>query len=331
MDAWVYVFSKFTQEALLFEILVLCIIAAAYAAYFVTKKRKYGVIQSEIPSNLVKVYLAQLVSDAEDLRVQLFGLLGKNNLDAELAKRLVGAPAPTQTTTTVVAAPANAAADAELQARLKDLEAKMQEQSKALSSVLNEKTRLEQELALARSQTGAAAESAPASGDSKGLTDRIQQLEAQLAEYAIIEDDLANLKRLQRENKQLRDQVEKAGGNTAPTTSAEATAQASTPSSTTDTPAVTAAASDPVATTTSASTNTPEPTETLAADAPPPPSADPTPNFENLVDQVEKSLEKANTHAEATASTEEPAAAAEAAKPKSETELAAEFEKMLNS
>ncbi len=330
MDAWVYVFSKFTQEALLFEILVLCITAAAYAAYFVTKKRKYGVVQSEIPSNLVKVYLAQLVTDAEDLRVQLFGLLGKNNLDAELAKRLVGAtahaPVPTAAATATTTA-SSAAADAELQARLKDLEAKMQEQTKALASVLNEKTRLEQELALARSQSSAGSESAPVSGDAKGLSDRVQQLEAQLAEYAIIEDDLANLKRLQRENKQLRDQVEKSGGstanaqaaNTSTPAPADAPITASSPTLPVDSPETRAAEAAP----------TPSATEANAAQTP---SADPTANFENLVDQVEKSLEKANTHAEAAPIAQESAPApVEAAQPKSESELAAEFEKMLNS
>src|SRR5690606_8577456 len=77
MESWVYVFSKFTQEALLFEALILFIGFAAYAAFYITRRRKYGVAGKDVPSNLVKVYLSQLLGDAEDLRTQLFGLLGK--------------------------------------------------------------------------------------------------------------------------------------------------------------------------------------------------------------------------------------------------------------
>jgi hypothetical protein len=318
MDAWVYVLSKFTQEALLFEALVLFLGFAAYGAYFVTRKRKYGVAQSEVPSNLVKVYLAQLVADAEDLRIQLFGLLGRGSVDASFLNQLgahAGASAhahaaPMAHAAPTASAPAGASTDPFLLEKLKDLELKMAEQAKALENVLNEKTRLEQELALARQASTSAAPSG-ATGDDASLAERIRQLEAQLSEYAIIEDDLANLKRLQRENKDLRAQLEKLG---------TAGAQTAAP-----TPAP-AAEPAPVAVPVAAAPAEPTPAPVVAAAAPAPSSdvVDGAPDFDALVDQVEKSLEAAPEIPKAAE------APAENVQAKTEKELQDEFEKMLN-
>ncbi|MEK7692360.1 MAG: hypothetical protein AAB425_15200, partial [Bdellovibrionota bacterium] len=51
-------------------------------------------------------------------------------------------------------------------------------------------------------------------GNQAALMDKIKSLEDRLAEYSVIEDDLANLKRLQQENTQLRGELDalKAGG-----------------------------------------------------------------------------------------------------------------------
>lgn len=334
MDAWIYVLSKFTQEALLFEALVLFIGFAAYGAYFVTKKRKYGAAQSEVPSNLVKVYLAQLVADAEDLRVQLFGLLGRGSIDAQflqtLGSKSTSSHAPSIATQAAPLVNAHAPNDEALSNRLKDVEAKMQEQAKALESVLNEKTRLEQELALAKTVKPASTGDTNSSDGSQA--DRIQQLEAQLAEYAIIEDDLANLKRLQKENKKLREQLEGAGAAAA--TSPAAVAAAVTAAVTPSAPAIEAApAAEMVVETPSAETpSVPTPT----------PSTDPI-EFEALVDQVETSLEKTPEEVIAAATESPPNQTSEATSPdalqtaetnsasKTEKELQDEFEKMLNS
>ncbi len=205
MESWVYLFSKFTHEALLFEALILFLAFGAYAAFYITQKRKYGVAGNELPSNVVKAYLAQLMIDAEDMRVQLFGLLGKD-----------GSQAATRTQTFVpgaVAMPPLPTDNPQMAQQLKELEAKMNEQAKALDSLLGEKKRLEEELNQAKEATPASTAITPSSASAQdpALAEKVKTLEAQLAEYAIIEDDLANLKRLQKENKALRTQLDSAG------------------------------------------------------------------------------------------------------------------------
>lgn len=305
LQSIVYVLSRFTPEALFFESLGILALLAGYTAFWINKKRKFGVIKQDVPAPLVKTYLNELIVDAENMRVQLFGLLSK-----------AGVPAGTGV---AIAADPNAAA------RIAALEAKLAEQSRAIDGFASEKARIEQELNAARSQAGDAsgAESAVAVAQ---LKEKVQSLEGRLAEYSVIEDDLANLKRLQQENQQLKAQV---GGGVA----------------------VAAAATGAVAAAAPAPAPTPAPVVAAPAPAPAPVAAAPAPAaapaapaaatgdaiFEGLVDSVEKSLEKPATPAPvaaapapATPAPATPAAPAEAAANQSDADLVAEFEKMLN-
>jgi hypothetical protein len=227
MDAWVYLFSKFTHEALLFEALALFLGLFGYAIFYLIRKRKYGVAGKEVPSNIMKVYLAQLVGDAEEIRTQLFGLLGKGEASARLMANLqfqadMPAVPSAGAGATLAGAPVTTGQlmqDPKLAEKMKELEKKLTEQAQALDSVLNEKMKLEEELANAKTGSdGDAAAPADKGGADRAapLQERVKQLEAQLAEYAIIEDDLANLKRLQKENKSLKQQIADSGGTPAP-------------------------------------------------------------------------------------------------------------------
>lgn len=142
MESWVYLFSKFTHEALLLEALILLIGIAAYLAYYLTKRRKFGVAGKELPANLVRVYLSQLVADAEDLKIQLFGLLGKGEAAARLQAQFLNEAAAQgsvpQTGATAAGVP-YPVSDDRIAAKLAELEAKMAEQASALDSVLQEK------------------------------------------------------------------------------------------------------------------------------------------------------------------------------------------------
>ena len=319
MDSWVYFFSKFTHEALLVEALLVFIGISVYLAYFLTKRRKYGVAGKEVPSNLVKNYLAQLMGDAEDLQIQLFGLLGKGQSSGRLFTQFSGDPAQLaaqlsaaqdaikaqQVATPGTTNAALAANDPAALEKLKSLEQKMAEQAKALDAMEGEKTRLEEEIAVLKTQ-GAGAGNA---GDDNDLAERLKQLEAQLAEYAVIEDDLANLKRLQKENRELKEQLEKfkTGGGPAPA----ATVATSSPSAST-------AAPNPAAATTPAAPTEAAPSLSEAAlEA----------SFDDLVSQVETSLPAAATAADAASTS--PGETINNAK--TEEQLQADFEKMLNS
>lgn len=345
-SSWIYLFSQFTTEALLFEGLLISVLCAAYAAFWILRKRRLGVIDQAVPAGVVRTYLNALILDAESLRAQLFGLLASHGIQLQPG---TGASAmAAQFMTAAHAAPPTSPHPAtgaglgepELLKKFSELERKMLEQTQAMDSIAGEKIRLEKELAEAKTKGGNG--SGASAGDTAEFTKKISELEARLAEYSVIEDDLANLKRLQQENAQLKAALAGAGGAVA--------AGSAIPAPTIET--------EPVATIEAASQAEPEPV--LAAEVAP--VAEPTENaqFENLVDQVEQSLQDAPAaEAEAapidaalatpepeaavpsaTAASDAPAAettpmSAEAAptpeSDKSNDDLVAEFEKMLNS
>ncbi|MEK6578430.1 MAG: hypothetical protein AABZ55_04320, partial [Bdellovibrionota bacterium] len=246
-----------------------------------------------------------------------------------------------------------AGSDPQVLKKLATLEEKMAEQTAALERLFADRSNIEKELAAARAAGGAiAAETksaapvssgGPNSADAatiKSLQTKIDELEGKLAEYSVIEDDLANLKKLQQENLALKAQM----GGKSPTAETPAVESA----------LVTAAASAATSISGSAALAATPP----AAPAASSPSSEPTPQFENLVDQVEQSLKPGATPTVAPASIEA-TAAAPAPAPKvpeptlvsveavpspsasttpaaggsietSDADLVAEFEKMLN-
>jgi len=313
MNSWVYLFSQFTPEALLFEALFIFILFATYAAFWVLKKRKYGVVETHLPAGPVKEYLNQLIGNAEQLRAQLFGLLGTT----EFPK--VSAPTPTLVSEPVFTAVSSD--DPELARKLAEFEAKIQQQAKALEALAAEKARIEAELAQAR----AASQGKPAdSGGSAALAElqkKIKELEEKLAEYSVIEDDLANLKRLQQENAQLKSALSEKGPPAAP------------PSEQSPKPAVTEPTPTP-------SPAAPSPAAAQAAEPAPEPMPEPTPAPAEPqgVEKTEPAaqeptspeLPQADPAAEAQAS-EEPAPENAPPLTDKDADLVAEFEKMLKS
>jgi hypothetical protein len=355
MDAWVYLFSKFTHEALLFEALALFLGVFGYAIFYLIRKRKYGVAGKEVPANVMKVYLAHLMGDAEEIRTQLFGLLGKGESSARLMANLqfqadmpnvpsagagaMLAGAPVATTQFVQ--------DPKLADKLKELEKKLGEQANALDTVLNEKMKLEEELANAK--TDGDDKPADKGGPDRAapLQERVKQLEAQLAEYAIIEDDLANLKRLQKENKTLKQQIADSGQNPAAPAAAAPAAAAPAPAAPAAAAPVApevpnlAAAPAAVAAPVLPDLSGPDDSDiaTEAVDPTHPHDPDHPADFESLVDVVEKNLadaaKSANLDPNAATAPEfqlENGPTSEIQPDeKSEEQLQADFEKMLKS
>ncbi len=161
---------------------------------------------------------------------------------------------------------------------------------KAMNVLRGEKTALEQKVK--------EASAAPAGGGVDNSKE-LQELKAKLQEYEVIEDDLANLKKYQKENEQLRAQLDGKGG-AAPAPVAEAAP---------------AAVEAPVAAATEVNTNVLQavtPTVDVAEPAPVAPAPAP--------------VAAAPAPAEAPASAANPADAK-----KKEEELLSEFEKMLAS
>ncbi len=291
MNSWVYLFSKFTSEALLFEALVICVLTGSYAAFWVIRKRRYGAADIQVPAGAVKYYLNDLIVNAEQLRLQLFGLLADKS--ATPTPSLVGI-----------------SADPNLAKRLLEFEAKITEQAKALETITKEKLQIEKDLASARAnpgQPGTDAQDPTQKQASAAMLKKITELEGKLAEYSVIEDDLANLKRLQQENAQLKEALTSKGGALPPV-----------PAPPPDT------FSPDVAADTSMS-SLPSPEELTASPSPevPPPdtqSDDPAvPSFPPSSDSVPPSPESATPTPSSTKTENQ------------EADLVAEFEKMLKS
>jgi hypothetical protein len=314
MASWVYIFSRFTPEALLFEALAIFVLCGSYAAFWVLRKRKLGAIDQAVPVGVVKTYLNELIVDAEQLRTQLFGLLRSAGISVEMPAGQATAGAPATATVTT--------ADPALLQKVSQLEARMAEQAQMMNALLLEKQQIEKDLAQARS----AKSEAPAGGGGDAavvneLQGKIQNLEGKLAEYSVIEDDLANLKRLQQENAQLKAALK--GGAGAVSTGAPATLAAD------PIPVAMPGASEPA----------PVPAEpsvdAILAGTAGSSGSDLTNAFDGLVDQVEQSLQSAP--APAAAAPAEPAIMAETSTlaipgdsmEKSDADLVAEFEKML--
>jgi hypothetical protein len=308
MTSWVYIFSKFTAEALLFEALVIFLLCSGYAAYWVLQKRKSGAVTTEIPASVVRSYLNALIVDAEQLRAQLFGLLAAAGTQHQTAFNTMNVMATRtlQPEPIVPVVNQSVVTDHETKKQLGALEAKLAEQSHAMASILADKTKLEQELVDARHANTETSTTAGTNGaEFNELQNKINSLENKLAEYSVIEDDLANLKRLQQENAQLKAALSGKG-----TVASVAATSAQAP--------------------TKPDHEEPAPTTTETA-----PASDP--NFEELVNHVEQSLQPEEAKPEpAAAPAAAPAtekASAEGAKSedaKSDEDLVAEFEKMIN-
>ena len=230
----VYWLSKFSQEAMLVEIFLIGCIGVGYFGYLLIKKRRYGAAKNNIPDNVVRAFLIELISSAEGFRRQLFGELGKGgtaNMTPEAAAQmqaqmgvffsqnsslaqaagLSGIAATPEAFAAAAAAagigPTGAAgtggADVTaLKTQLASAVQKTDELTKTIAQLNAEKANLEK----------AGAGSGAAGGDNgkqlADLNEKISKLESKLTEYEVIEDDLANLKKYQQENKQLKAQLE---------------------------------------------------------------------------------------------------------------------------
>jgi hypothetical protein len=250
---WVSIFSRFTSEALLFEALIIFSLAALYTGFWLVRKRKFGVIEKQVPAGVVKYYLNELIVDAEELRAQLFGMLTGHGVPATpLANVNFSGVSAGVSSTGMTTGTSHDASSAAVHAggSLSTLEAKLAEQAKQIESFTSEKARIERELLEAKAATQSGA--APANnGDAAAMAklhEKIAILEGKLAEYSVIEDDLANLKRLQQENAALKAQLAAKGGalpastaTATPSATATATASAAAAAATSTTAAAAAA------------------------------------------------------------------------------------------
>ncbi len=221
---------------------VLFIVFVLLVAYWFYTRRKMQELQHQIPAEVIKNYLDSVIQNSNALKSSLFRGGGLDVADGipsivptgELAKGGVG-----------VSAEEIAQKNAEIAAlqgqigskdsQIRELERQLAEGFKGdeagekVIQLQSENAGLKADLEAARAEIEALKSAANNSGaDNSAELDELKkknsELEASLEEYSVISEDLANLRRLQQENDQLKKTIEemKAGGAPAPEAVAEA-------------------------------------------------------------------------------------------------------------
>ncbi len=219
MASFIYFYSKFTEEFLLLSAAGVFTLLSVYCYHWVIKKRRLGAARNVVPAGMVKVYLNQLINEAQFVRTQLFGLLGAQGANANPADMAAflknNTPSVTPQASPIITSNAgDSAISKDLLERLAALESQLVKKEGMVVNVNIEKTKLLEEIENLK-QNQKAISSAGSSGDGE-LAKKVKLLEERLEEYALFEDDLANLKRLQQENTQLKKRLDDIGNDTGP-------------------------------------------------------------------------------------------------------------------
>ena len=217
MASFIYLYSKFTEELLLLSAAGIFTLLSLYCYTWVVKKRRLGAARNQIPAGMVKVYLSQLINEAQFVRTQLFGLAGgvapsPENFAAHF--QAMSAPSPSTSFTPAPSATPSAEIPSDLLDRLKALEAQLADKESMVVNINVEKTKLLEEVEHLKQNEKVMGNPSNAMGNNDDLLQKMKALEERLEEYALFEDDLANLKRLQQENAALKKQIDQGASRT---------------------------------------------------------------------------------------------------------------------
>lgn len=223
--------NQFTNETVSLSLTVLLLLTIVLVAYWYYNRRKFHQLSHQIPASVVKNYLDSIIANSNALKSSLFRGGG-----LELGE---GIPSILPTTDLPVGG-VDAGGDnseelaqknaeiANLRALLNQKDTTIAELEKMLAAAqanagsgdgdsAEEIQRLNDEITSLKNQLEEAnnqLENASGGGDSEAIIKERDELKERLMEYEIIEEDLANLKRYQQENEELKKTIEqlKAGG-----------------------------------------------------------------------------------------------------------------------
>lgn len=212
MEAIGLIFSKFSDELISAQITLLSF-CLALGVYWMLIRKKKKESAEWVPAALVRAYLDRMRADERETRMRLFGEESAPVASGMPLTQMMGSP------TMVSNDPALLKEIEALRAQLGMADTRAMEFDKTMNGVKAEKAALEQKLkdALAAAAAGGGAAAAPAN------TKELEDLRAKLQEYEVIEDDLANLKKFQKENELLKQRISQLEGG-APAAAAPAPA-----------------------------------------------------------------------------------------------------------
>lgn len=210
------ILTKFTDETITVFSMLLLVTMAGIIAYWFYNRKKFHQLTHEIPASVVKNYLDSIIQNSTALKSSLFrggGLDMGNGIPSVVpvgdlpSSMSIGVGSASEEVNQKNAEIASLTL--KLNDRIKqisDLEKRMQELSSGKGSA--EVDMLKKDIASLQSQLNDARASSGGDAnlqrDLSAITSERNDLRERLKEYEIIEEDLANLKRLQQENDQLK-------------------------------------------------------------------------------------------------------------------------------
>lgn len=217
--------DKFSFQILLIQISLILIIFAVFIWIWLYNKRKYNHLKHQIPATVVKNYLDSIIQNSTALKSSLFrggGLdVDANSIPSVMSFKDLSSGLSSAALSTGSESEELNAKNAEIMRLRSELEAKVnvvRELEKELTGLKGEVkakderiAELERMLAEMRNSSADGNASPEVLGELEDTRKERDELRSRLAEYAIIEDDLANLKRLQQENAQLKKSLESRG------------------------------------------------------------------------------------------------------------------------
>ncbi|MBA2404682.1 MAG: hypothetical protein H0V66_07915 [Bdellovibrionales bacterium] len=208
-------FDKFGPEILVIQFGFLIILSTIFLWLWFSNRRKYQNLKHAIPANIVKSYLDSIIQNSTSLKSQLFrgggidvngvpSVMPLHNLMGGDGLAMSGAPSTALMEELNQKKAQIAALESQLisaQNSSREIEVKLTNSQGNLGTA--EAKIKELEALLAQSRTGGGGDDVLKS-EIKMVSRERDDLRDRLKEFEIIADDLANLKRLQQENEQLK-------------------------------------------------------------------------------------------------------------------------------
>lgn len=229
LDTVINYLDKFGPELLVIQFGFLVILSTLFLWLWFSNRRKYHNLKHAIPANVVKNYLDSIIQNSTALKSSLFrggglevngvpSVMPLSNLMGGESMGVSGAPS----TALLEELNQKKALIASLEAQLsaasgasRELESKLSSSQSNLSSA--EKRIKELEALLAQNKNaGNGTGDETLKAELSMVTKERDEIRDRLREFEIISDDLANLKRLQQENEQLKRSLAALQGGAAP-------------------------------------------------------------------------------------------------------------------
>jgi hypothetical protein len=191
------VLTKFTDETITIFSLLSAMTMMGIVSYWFYNRKKFHQLKHEIPASIVKNYLDSIIENSNSLKSSLFRGGG---LDIGTGIPSV-VPVSTLPSSNSIGVGASSEELNQRNAEIAVLKQNVNDRTRQIADLEARLNEADQSLSDARKASGG---DAGLQKEITKLTSERNELRERLKEYEIIEEDLANLKRLQQENEQLK-------------------------------------------------------------------------------------------------------------------------------